>query len=59
MRELVIGKLALFISTSDGQGIPREFDCDEDGYIKDPAELETMTDEQLLQAFEAVVGFWG
>lgn len=59
MRELVIAKLALFISTSDGYGIPREFDSDEDDAIKDPAELETMTDLQLLQAFEAAVGFWG
>ncbi len=59
MRELVIAKLTLFISTSDGFGIPREFDCGEDEAIKDPAELETMTDEQLLQAFEACVGFWG
>lgn len=59
MRELVIAKLELFISTSDGYGVPREFDCDESDYIKDPAELSTMTDLQLLQAFEAVVGFWG
>jgi hypothetical protein len=59
MRELVIAKLTTFIATSDGYGIPREFDCSDEDAIKDPAELETMSDEQLLQAFEAVVGFWG
>jgi hypothetical protein len=59
MRELVIAKLTTFIATSDGYGIPREFDCDESDYIKDPVELNAMTDMQLLQAFEAVVGFWG
>lgn len=59
MRDLVIAKLTTFIANSDGYGIPREFDCSEEDAIKDPAELETMTDLQLLQAFEAVVGFWG
>ena len=39
MRDLVIAKLAGFIATSDGYGIPREFDCDEEDAIKDPAEL--------------------
>ena len=59
MRDLVIAKLTTFIATRDGYGIPREFDCEDEDAIKDPAELESMTDEELLQAFEAVVGFWG
>ena len=60
MRELVIAKLTAFINNGDeGYGIPRYFDCDDEESIKDPAELNSMTDEQLLEAFEACVGFWG
>ncbi len=59
MRELVIAKLTEFIANNDGYGIPREFDCGDEDSIKDPAELGSMSDEELLQAFEACVGFWG
>ena len=48
-----------FIADSDGYGIPRCFDCDEDEMITDPKELNHMDDEQLLEVFEAVVGFGG
>lgn len=58
MRDLVIAKLAEHIRMS-GLGIPRYFDCDDDDTITDPAELDTMSDEQLLEAFEATVGFGG
>lgn len=59
MRDLVISKLTAFIADSDGYGIPREFDCDDDDYIKDPAELANMSDEELLEAYESAVGFAG
>ena len=59
MRELVISRLTAFIADTDGYGIPRCFDCDEDNYIKDPTELENMSDEDLLEAYESAVGFGG
>ena len=59
MRDLVIAKLTGFIKDSDGYGIPRYFDCDDEESIKDPTELNSMTDEELLVAFEATVGFGG
>jgi hypothetical protein len=59
MRELVISRLTAFIANTDGYGIPRCFDCDEDDYIKDPAELENMSNEDLLEAYESAVGFAG
>ncbi len=60
MRELVIAKLKELIVINEEYGIPRYFDCDDEESIKDPAELETMSDEQLLRAFEAaVMGFNG
>ena len=59
MRDLVIKRLETIIKMSEGYGIPRCFDCDEDEMITDPSELNSMTDEQLLQAFEATVGFGG
>lgn len=59
MRELVISKLKQFISDNDGYGIPRYFDCPDEESIKDPTELDSMSDEQLLEVFEACVGFGG
>lgn len=59
MRELVITKLKQFIADNDGYGIPRYFDCTDEDAIKDPAELDSMSDEQLLEVFEACVGFGG
>lgn len=59
MRDLVIARLAGFIKDNDGYGIPRCFDCDEEDTIFDASELNTMTDEQLLEVFEATVGFGG
>jgi len=59
VRDLVIAKLKQFIANSYGYGIPREFNCDDEDAIKDPAELDSMSDEQLLEAFEATVGFGG
>ena len=59
MRDLVIKRLEGFIAESTGFGIPRCFDCDEDEMITDPKELNHMDDEQLLEVFEAVVGFGG
>ena len=59
MRNLVISKLKQFITDSQGYGIPRYFDCSEDEYITNTDELSGMSDEQLLEVFEAVVGFGG
>jgi hypothetical protein len=59
MRDLVIKRLEVIIAMSEGQGIPRCFDCDEDEMVTDPKELNHMDDEQLLEVFEAVVGFGG
>lgn len=59
MRNLVIAKLEQFIRDSNGYGIPSSFDCDEDQMITDPAELNHMDDEQLLEVFEECVGFGG
>lgn len=59
MRELLIEKLKGFIYESGGYGIPRCFDCDDDDTISDPTELDNMSDEQLLEVFEATVGFGG
>jgi hypothetical protein len=59
MRDLVISKLKQFITDSQGYGIPRYFDCSENEYITNTDELFGMSDEQLLEVFEAVVGFGG
>jgi hypothetical protein len=59
MRDLVIAKLAEAIRMTSGYGIPRCFDCDDNDTITDASELDTLTDEQLLEAFEATVGFGG
>ena len=59
MRDLVIKRLAVIIGMSGGHGIPRCFDCDDDDNITDASDLDTMSDEQLLEAFEATIGFGG
>lgn len=62
MRDLVINKLKAIIEASAGHGgygIPRYFDCDDEEYITDAEELRNMDDEQLLEVFEATVGFQG
>jgi len=59
MRELVINRLKTFVKDSDGYGIPRYFDCDEEDNITDPNELDSMTDEELIEVFESCVGFQG
>lgn len=59
MRDLVIAKLAEAIRMTSGYGIPRYFDCGGEDTIVDVNELEAMTDEQLLEVFEATVGFGG
>jgi len=59
MRDLVVAKLKQFIANSDGYGIPRYFDCDDEDAIKDPAELDSMSDKELVEVFEACVGFGG
>lgn len=59
MRELVIQRLTDFIRDSDDCGIPRHFGCDEDDFITDVQELHSMSDEDLLEAYDAYVGFEG
>jgi hypothetical protein len=55
MRSLVIQRLTTIIE--DCEGIPRFFESDD--YITDAEELESMSDEELLEAFETAVGFAG
>ena len=59
MRELVINRLKTFVNDSDGYGIPRYFDCNEEDNITDPNELDSMSDEELIEVFESCVGFQG
>ena len=59
MRELVIDRLKSMIEVDPEYGIPRHIDCDEEEHITDIEELNTMTDQQLLEAFESSIGFWG
>ena len=59
MRKLVIDKLTDIIRDSGSYGIPRYFDCSDDENITDPAELDGLTDEELLEVFETTVGFGG
>ena len=59
MREPIIAKLKQFIADSDGYGIPRYFDCNDEDAIKDPAELDLMGDDELVEVFEACVGVGG
>ncbi len=59
MRDIVIERLTSFILDSDGYGVPSYFDCDEDEYIKDPSILNDMSDEDMLNVFEASIGFNG
>lgn len=57
MRELVIQRLTFLIE--DSGGIPRYFDCEDDELITDPQELGSMSDEELIDLLEIVVGFGG
>ena len=59
MRELVIQRLIDFIRDSDDCGIPRHFECDGDDFITDVVELHSMSDEYLLEAYDACMGFQG
>ena len=59
MRDLIINRLKAIIEDSDGIGIPRSFDYDDEEYITDIEELYNMDDQQLLEVFEATVGFAG
>ena len=53
MKELVINRLKQLIADSDGEGIPRYFDCLESNYITDPDDLNDLSDDALLDALEA------
>jgi hypothetical protein len=53
MRKLVIDRLKKLIEDSDGEGIPKYFDCLESNYITDPDELNGLSDDALLDALEA------
>ena len=62
MRDLVIQRLTALIEDGDGipsYGVPRYFDCGEDEYVTNVEELTDMSDEELLEMFETVVGFLG
>lgn len=59
MREMILQKLNGFLKDDPRYGIPRYFDCYDDDYIRDMSELEKMSDEELLEVFEATVGYRG
>ena len=59
MRELIITKLTEFINGSGGIGISRYFECPDDDYITDPEDLDSLTDEDLLEVYDACVMFTG
>jgi len=59
MRDLIIKNLATVIQNSNGYGIPRHFDCDESEYITDVDELNSLSDEDLLEVFISTIGFSG
>lgn len=59
MRELILNKLKGFISDADGYGIPRFYFCDEEDFITNPDELDGMTDEEVMEVYEASIGFQG
>lgn len=58
MKELVINRLKRLIADSDGDGIPRDFK--ESAYITDPDELNDLSDDALLDVFEAslILGYF-
>jgi hypothetical protein len=55
MRNLIIQRLTILIEDSNGYGIPRNFDCDENENVLESQELTEMSDEELLEAFEAAL----
>jgi hypothetical protein len=59
MRDLIIKNLATVIQNSNGYGIPRHFDCDESEYITDVDELNSLSDEDLLEVLISTIGFPG
>ena len=59
MRELIITRLTAFIDSSGGMGIPRYFECNDDDYITDPDDLDSLSDEELLEVYDACVIFTG
>lgn len=59
MKELVINRLKQLIADSDGCGIPRHFDCPESEYITDPDELNSLSEDALLEVFEvSLLGYF-
>jgi hypothetical protein len=59
MRDLIIKKLTTIIQNSDEYGIPRHFDCDESEHITDVDELDSLSDEDLLEVLISTIGFSG
>jgi uncharacterized protein YkuJ len=59
MRDLVIQRLTTLIEDSCDEGISRYFECESSEMITDPKELQSMSDEELLEALETAVGFQG
>lgn len=59
MRELIITRLTEFIDSSGGMGIPLYFECNDDDYITDSKDLDSLSDEELLDVYDASVMFTG
>lgn len=56
MRDLIIHRL---MEIMDSDGLPRYFDCDKHEYIHSKEELDSLSDEDLLEVFETSVEFQG
>ena len=59
MRELVIKRLSLIIADSDGEGVPLYYGCDDNEFITDPSDFDKLSDEALLDVYDATIGFMG
>jgi hypothetical protein len=58
MRKIIIDRLASILENNE-VGIPRYFECGDELMVHTAEELDTMCDEELIECFEATVGFAG
>ena len=63
IREKIIKKITELLvdemEDDESMGLERYYDCDPEEYVKDPKELESMTDDELLAMWENLWGFQG
>ena len=58
MRDLVLTKLKAMMAEME-EGLPAYVFCEEDAYIREPDQLDGMTDSQLLDVLIASCAFAG